>query len=62
MWFTLSQNNTGTPEPDVGGMRFVHIGDNNQADLTQLEKKMTPEQIAEAKKLAAEWKPVKTPE
>ena len=53
----------GVPQDDVQAYKWLSLavahGDNTAPSAREyLEKQMTPAQIAEAKKLASEWKPV----
>jgi hypothetical protein len=55
----------GVPQDDVQAYKWLSLavahGDNTAPSAREyLEKRMTPAQIAEAKKLASEWKPTGT--
>ena len=61
MWFSLAAAHSHADFADYGNMAdIMYAATKSNADMRdELAKKMTPEQIAEAQRLARDWKPTK---
>ena len=61
MWFSLAAAHSHADFADYGNMAdIMYEATKSNADMRdELAKQMTPEQIAEAQRLAREWKPTK---
>ena len=61
MWFNLAAAHSQNDFADYGNMAdIMYEQTKSDAEMRdELAKKMTPEQIAEAQRLAQEWKPTK---